>query len=469
MKRILAILLVCFMALGLFACTSTQPATQDNAATTDETAATQAPAAENPTTDAARKQITFWFWGAATPYQETMVNVLCGWYNKSQSEYELVMEFRNTVDTDIPVALAAGAAPDIIYASGPSYTSTYAQEGLVLDLNAYADQYGWKDRVLSVMYDACTVDGKLYSIPGAMVVGGLYYNKELFAEKGWQAPTTWDEMIALFDAAQADGIYALGAGNKGWKPCNIHFGSMVINHTLAPSAMYDALSGTSSFDTPDMVSAVQISADWYKKGYFAGQDYVNLDSMEVMQLLADKRCAMVMAPTLYTQFVAQSTLANNPEAVGFVPMPSTYTDEPIYDVSMTSNYAINAATQYPDECAKILDYMLTPEFVVEMTKGWPGYWTIPIKELANVDTSSLTGLSLFTIDCVKNAIPYIDKGNFAYHPSTFFPPATVTAFTDIDTVWQGVVTAEQYCATVAKELAAEIAAKLICPLAKPAY
>ena len=74
MKRILAILLVCFMVLGLFACTSTQPATQDNAATTDETAATQAPAAENLTTDVARKEITFWFWGAATPYQETMMN-----------------------------------------------------------------------------------------------------------------------------------------------------------------------------------------------------------------------------------------------------------------------------------------------------------------------------------------------------------------------------------------------------------
>jgi len=178
---------------------------------------------------------------------------------------------------------------------------------------------------------------------------------------------------------------------------------------------------------------------------------------------------MVMAPTLYTQFVAQSTLADNPDAVGFVPMPTTYTDEPVYDVSMTSNYAINASTPYPDECAKILDYILTSEFVVEMTKNWPGYWTIPVKDLADVDTSSLTGLSLFTIECVKDAIPYIDEGNFAFHPSTFFPPATVTAFEDIDTVWQGVLTAEQFCETVAKELDTEIADGLVCPLAKPAY
>ncbi|HRX58323.1 MAG TPA: extracellular solute-binding protein [Eubacteriales bacterium] len=467
MKKLLALLLVCVMVFGLFGCTS-EPAATEESAGTSETAATQETTDET-TSDGTRKQITFWFWGAATSYQETMVDVLCGWYNNSQDEYELTMEFRNTVDTDIPVALAAGTGPDIVYASGPSYTSTYAQEGLVLDLNDYAEQYGWQDRVLSVMYDACTVDGTLYSIPGAMVVGGLYYNKELFDEKGWEPPTTWDEMIALFDAAQAEGIYALGAGNKGWKPCNDHFSSMIINHAISPSAFYNALTGEASFNTPEMVSAVNLSAEWYQKGYLAGEDYVNLDSQEVMQLLADKRCAMVMAPTLYTQFVAQSTLADNPDAVGFVPMPTTYTDEPVYDVSMTSNYAINASTPYPDECAKILDYILTSEFVVEMTKNWPGYWTIPVKDLADVDTSSLTGLSLFTIECVKDAIPYIDEGNFAFHPSTFFPPATVTAFEDIDTVWQGVLTAEQFCETVAKELDTEIADGLVCPLAKPAY
>ena len=33
--------------------------------------------------------ITMWFWGAATDYQETMKDVLAGWYNQSQDKYEL--------------------------------------------------------------------------------------------------------------------------------------------------------------------------------------------------------------------------------------------------------------------------------------------------------------------------------------------------------------------------------------------
>ena len=147
-----------------------------------------------------------------------MKDILCGWYNNSQDDYELVIEFRNTVDVDIPRALAAGTAPDIIYASGPSYIGTYKDEDLVLNLDSYAEQYGWKDNILGVIYDSLTLDGSLYSVPGGMSVGGLFYNTELFDEKGWAAPTTLAEMEALLAAAKDEGLYPLGAGNKGWKP-----------------------------------------------------------------------------------------------------------------------------------------------------------------------------------------------------------------------------------------------------------
>lgn len=419
------------------------------------------------TTSSGKKQITMWFWGAATDYQETMKDVLYSWYNESQDEYELSIEFRNTVDTDIPVALAAKNGPDIVYASGPSYTSKYVAEGLVLNLDDYAEQYGWKDRVLTALYDSLTVDGSLYSTPGGLVIGGLYYNKDLFEKQGWEVPTTWDEMVDLLEAADEAGIYPLGAGNKGWKPCNDHFSSQIINHYAGADLLYDALVGNESFDNADMVEAVEVSKEWYEKGYFSGNDYVNLDSQEVMQLLADERCAMVMAPTVYTQFVAQSFTGDDIEKVGFSYMPTRNLDEAVYDISLNCNFSINAQTEYADECAKILDYMLTPEFSTAMTEGWPGYWCVPIKELADYDTSSMTGLGKMSMESVQEAIVQIDKGYFAYHPATFFPAATLTAYEDVDTVWQGVTTAENFCKTVAAELETEIANGAVCPVTEP--
>ena len=145
-----------------------------------------------------KKPINMWFWGAATDYQAALTDILCGWYNGSQDEYEMNIEFRNTVDVDIPVALAAGNAPDIVYASGPSYVQNYQAENLVLNLDDYAAEYGWEDKILTPLYQAHTIDGSLYSIPGGMCVGGLFYNTELFEEQGWTAPETWDDMLDIF-------------------------------------------------------------------------------------------------------------------------------------------------------------------------------------------------------------------------------------------------------------------------------
>ena len=389
--------------------------------------------------------------------------MLCKWYNESQDKYELILEFRGSVDADIPVALAAGQGPDIVYASGLSYTATYAQSDLVLDLTPYAEQYGWKDRLLGVMYDACTLDGKLYSLPGGLLVGGLFYNKEIFTEQNWEVPATMDELIATMDAAKAAGYYPLGAGNKGWKPCNDHFSSMAMGSYLPASYIYKAMTGEISFSDPAIVEAVQKSAEWYQAGYFAGADYVNLDSSEVMQTITNKKSAMVAAPFLYFQWIDPTFEGS----IGFTTMPNAYTDHSVYNVSMTSNYAINANSKAPDECAKILDYMMTGEFVLAMNAEWPAYWNLPIKELPSMDGSSLSGLAKTCFDAVQAAIPEIDAGYFYYHPSIFYPAATVTAFENIDVVWQGVQTAEQFCADVAKELESDINKNLVPPLAEP--
>lgn len=237
MKRLLSLLLSLLMLLTLFGCSNSGNTGGNGGSAAGDKAG--APGQEFPE----REQLTFWFWGAATNYQEHMKKVLCDWYNNSQDKYELSLEFRATVDADIPVALAAGQGPDIMYVSGPSYTATFAQEGLVLDLTPYSEQYGWNDRLLDIAYQACTLDGKLYCLPGGLLVGGLYYNKDVFAEEGWNVPTTMDELISTMDAAKEKGYYPLAAGNKGWKPCNDNFSSMIIGSYLPGSYIYNALTG----------------------------------------------------------------------------------------------------------------------------------------------------------------------------------------------------------------------------------
>lgn len=49
-------------------------------------------------------------------------------------------------------------------------------------------------------------DGKTYLMPMFYSPTGLFYNKALFEEKGWEVPQTWDEMWALADVAKEEGI-----------------------------------------------------------------------------------------------------------------------------------------------------------------------------------------------------------------------------------------------------------------------
>ena len=48
-----------------------------------------------------REEITMWFWGAEPYAQEAMKELLVDEYNASQDEYQLVVEFRPSVDADM--------------------------------------------------------------------------------------------------------------------------------------------------------------------------------------------------------------------------------------------------------------------------------------------------------------------------------------------------------------------------------
>lgn len=59
-------------------------------------------------------------------------------------------------------------------------------------------------------------DGKTYLAPMFYSPCGLFYNAGLLKEKGWDVPTTWDEMWALGEVAKAEGIYLFTYPTTGY-------------------------------------------------------------------------------------------------------------------------------------------------------------------------------------------------------------------------------------------------------------
>ena len=59
-------------------------------------------------------------------------------------------------------------------------------------------------------------DGKTYLAPMFYSPCGLFYNAGFLKEKGWDVPTTWDEMWELGDKAAAEGTYLFTYPTTGY-------------------------------------------------------------------------------------------------------------------------------------------------------------------------------------------------------------------------------------------------------------
>ncbi|WP_080797935.1 extracellular solute-binding protein [Arabiibacter massiliensis] len=69
--------------------------------------------------------------------------------------------------------------------------------------------YDFMSRYLPSVVDRLSMDGRVFYLPGYLTYSGLIYNKEMFAEHGWELPRSLEDLIALNEQAKAEGIRLL--------------------------------------------------------------------------------------------------------------------------------------------------------------------------------------------------------------------------------------------------------------------
>lgn len=417
-----------------------------------------------------RQTLQFWFWGAPPENQALMQKVLVQGFQKSQDKYNVEVNFNNSVDNNIQVALSANKGPDVVYGSGPAFASAYAVQGKLADMTPYAKKYSWEDRILAPMYQSGTVNGKLYSLPNSIEDIGIFYNRKVLNTLGVQPPTTYDQFTSIMDKAQAAGLYASVTGNQGWKPVNQNYISQFLTLDAGGKTIYNALQGKIPWTDPSIVKAVEDSAQFYKKGYLGGKDYATLNFDSSMQLLSQQKSPFFIGPSLAFQFANTyfNDKAGNTADLGYIPFPpiNQSLPSPYYTLGTTASLSINAASKNKDGAAALIDYMMSENFAKQMNESWPGYWAVPLKNF-NLDPASYTGLSKPFVTSIKTTINAVNQGNYGFFVGTFFPPATAAAFTNIDAVWLGQQSATDFLTQVNNTFQDELKKGLVPPLPQP--
>ena len=115
----------------------------------------------------------------------------------------------------------SGNPPDVIDNSGAEQLplSTLADTGQLTDLTQLFEAQsidGGKisDTLIPVALEAGEYGGKVLVLNYALEVYGLWYDKTLFDEKGWQPAETWDDFLALCKEIKGAGIAPMAHQGK---------------------------------------------------------------------------------------------------------------------------------------------------------------------------------------------------------------------------------------------------------------
>ena len=207
MKKIIALLLALAMVMSLAACGASEPA------------ATEAPKADAPAAEApAAEAVTIKVAAIETAYgSEVWAKVAEAFTAETGIKVELTTD-KNLEDV-ISAPMQNGEFPDVVHlATGrpAGLTEQLIKQNALHELtNVLAMTVPGEDKLVSEKiaggFTETSItnpygDGKTYLAPMFYSPCGLFYNAKLFEEKGWEVPTTWDEMWALGDQAAAEGI-----------------------------------------------------------------------------------------------------------------------------------------------------------------------------------------------------------------------------------------------------------------------
>lgn len=187
------------------------------------------------------------------------------WLAGSSEDYRSKLKMLNASNS-LPALIQTGAEP--------AFYDLLVENDRLIDIMPYleADE-DWQSKVMPQSVEAFTNEnGEMFRAPiNGVQMGGIYYNKELFAQAGIEKfPETWDEFWETCDKLKEAGIAALSLHTTETAWCPMLVATAYLGSTEAGREFLD-VQFPDSYNTPEFQDAVEV----LKKQF----DYTTADAL----------------------------------------------------------------------------------------------------------------------------------------------------------------------------------------------
>ena len=248
--------------------------------------------------------------------------------------------------------LVAGA-PDICFWFSGNRMKAFVDRGLFDDISDLFVQENYQS-VLGGTINAVTVNGKQYGLPLAGTLWGNFYLKNVFEEKGLDAPTTWDELLTYGEAAKAAGMTPFAFASKELWPCAGFFDALNlrINGLESHIALMD---GKMSYLDPALTAVFDRWEELIKGGFFL-ENHSSYGWQEAAPLMAQRKAGIMNLGNFIKYAIPEADLPH----LTFVPFPKI-ADIPRFDDFSTDSVHIPANAKNKELGRRFLAFFYQPE------------------------------------------------------------------------------------------------------------
>ncbi|WP_432666802.1 sugar ABC transporter substrate-binding protein [Wukongibacter baidiensis] len=334
------------------------------------------------------------------------------------------------------VLLSADELPDLIYAGGYNLLDAALEKGVAVDLTPYLEEDSdWKAMFTQRDLDFNSRDGKIYSVPEERQMIGYFYNKELFAKAGVEAPPkTWDEFFEVCDKLKAAGITPLSmdTADTGWLT-SLWMNSIIGTNGDAGNKFMNTVY-VEDYSSPEFLDAtakIQKMFLNYTTSDAVGGKYEN----GANNFLSGKTAMIANGPWMIEDF-KDTTKA--PE--GFIDKVgvAAYPGSGIFDAPMLGYFVASKDKEHADATVKFLKFLTSKE---TQLRGLDMLGRIPTSEEIQIG-DDIKGKHRLLVELVEAANG--TKYKYNYYQSLWYPNVLDKLSTDYPALALDKMTPEEF-------------------------